>query len=177
MSVDARFPSIPPIFYLKPKLGLTDQVFDLKLFIWNLSAVKKRELIAYLVPNIFASCLVAAGILVQILVLINSRKFTLSTGNLVTQSLIINLVSAPYDTVQTGKSSEWLSFFVRTFLSVSAEIRGLAAHLFAPLRYSYKGTIPWDFNLRNAFDFNHQTSILVIIAAEVSNHLIQMCYE
>ena len=77
------------------------QIFDLKIFIWNLSAVKKRELIAYLVPNIFASCLVAAGILVQILVLINSRKFILFMGNLVIRSLIIHLDSVFYDTVRS----------------------------------------------------------------------------
>ena len=96
----------PPIFLqdrslLFSKLGLTGQVFDLKIFIWNLSAVKKRELIAYLVPNIFASCLVAAGILVQILVLINSRKFILFMGNLVIRSLIIHLDSVFYDTVRS----------------------------------------------------------------------------
>ena len=61
--------------------------------------MKKRELIAYLVPNIFASCLVAAGILVQILVLINSRKFTLFMDNLVTQ--IINLAPVSYDTIRS----------------------------------------------------------------------------
>jgi len=118
------------------KLGLTgldisNTVFNLKIFIWNLSAVKKRELIAYLVPNIFASCLVAAGILVQILVLINSRKFTLFMGNLVIRSLIIHLDSVPYDTIHVRSRLEhvrngYRSSSERVRPVDSAESRGLA---------------------------------------------------
>ena len=117
------------------------QIFDLKIFIWNLSAVKKRELIAYLVPNIFASCLVAAGILVQILVLINSRKFILFMGNLVIRSLIIHLDSVFYDTVRSRlvhvrnghrSSSE------RVRPVDSAESRGLAYFLVYGIAYEQK---------------------------------------
>ena len=110
------------------------QIFDLKIFIWNLSAVKKRELIAYLVPNIFASCLVAAGILVQILVLINSRKFTLFMGNLVIRSLIIHLDSVPYDTIHVRSRlvhvrNGYRSSSERVRPVDSAESRGLAYSL------------------------------------------------
>ena len=91
--------------------------------------MKKRELIAYLVPNIFASCLVAAGILVQILVLINSRKFILFMGNLVIRSLIINLDFVPYDTYMYGL--DWYMYGMVIVLrpNVSAVVRGLAYSL------------------------------------------------
>jgi len=84
--------------------------------------VKKRELIAYLVPNIFASCLVAAGILVQILILINSRKFTLFMDNLVTQSRIINL--AP--TIRYGLDWYMVGMVIVLRPNVSAKNHGLA---------------------------------------------------
>ena len=128
----------PPIFLqdrslLFSKLGFTGQLFDFKIFIWNLSAVKKRELIAYLVPNIFASCLVAAGILVQILVLINSRKFILFMGNLVIRSLIINLDSVPYDTIHVRSRQEHVRNGHR---SSSERVRREPwASLFPSLRY------------------------------------------